>query len=86
MDKRTQPQQLSLSFDLSPLHSALSEAQLSSVVPTYETVHSTNLETMSQSMPHAAKVIDFRFEASKREALKQASLYRQILDSVRHIG
>lgn len=86
MDKMTHPQQLSLSFDVSPLQSALSEAYHNSKIATPEVVHPSSFAPLSGHIPDAAKIIDFQFEASKREAMNQASLYRQILNSVRHIS
>ena len=70
MDNTTQPQQLSLSFD------APEEAAALPVFPSVS----------EKAMANVAVVYDFRSAVVKREASSKAVLYRQILDSVRHIG
>lgn len=73
MDKLTQPQpqqQLSLSFD------APAETVTMPISPSVSEIPITNV----------AAVYDFTSAAAKREASTQAVLYRQIIESVRHIG
>lgn len=70
MDNTTQPQQLNLSFE------APAEAVTLPASPS----------VAEKLMTSVAVVYDFKSAAAKREASTQASLYRQILDSVRHIG
>jgi hypothetical protein len=70
MDNTTQPQQLDLSFGAPA-----------------ETVPLPASPSVSEMlMASVAVVYDFKSAAAKREASTQANLYRQILDSVRHIG
>lgn len=75
MDSSTRPQQLSLSFD-APQTTCAVVAEVPSHTPTAaETTEKTS-----------AIVCDFKYAAAKREASLKAVLYRQILESVRHIG
>ena len=70
MDKMTQPQQLSLSFD------APAETVTLRIYP----------PDSEMPMSKGAAVYDFTTVAAKREALTQEVLHRQILESVRHLG
>lgn len=78
MDKTTQPQQLSFNFEEpTTRQTVVSLTQASAVAP------KTSLVDVKSSL---ALVYDFRSAAIKRKESTNASLYRQILDSVRHIG
>lgn len=79
--KITQPQQLNLLFEeLSPLQNA-PKGEFSILMAV-----SSNPEIASEVTAVSAVVFDFRSEALKREEASRASLYRRILDSVKHIG
>jgi hypothetical protein len=78
MEKTTQPQQLSFSFEEPETrHTVVSLAPLPVLLPQ---------DTVADSKASLAIVYDFRSAATKRKESTHASLYRQILDSVRHIG
>lgn len=74
MDSTTQPQQLSFLFD-APQTSYSDVTSLPS-----------SLDFSSKTMANMAVVYDFKSAVDKREASTHALLYRQILESVRHIG
>lgn len=74
-DSSTQPRQLSLPFD-APQTACTFVAGLQSHAP-------AAVETTVKSL---AVVYDFKSAVAKREESSQAILYRQILESVRHIG
>lgn len=79
MNKTTQPQQLSFSFEeQSTTHQKVVSFASAQVVAAQDPV------TDVSASP--AVVYDFRSAANKRKESTHASLYRQILDSVRHIG
>lgn len=78
MDKTTQPQQLSFSFEEPTASSTVVNLPFAqAVVPN---VPATDV------VEGPAVVYDFRSAVVKRKESVHASLYRQILDSVRHIG
>lgn len=79
MDKTT-PQQLDLSFEQSVQQSALNGA-FSVVTP-----NAPASSISSEVGVNVAVVINFQSAVSKREESIRTDLYRQILDSVRHIG
>ena len=78
MNKMTQPQQLSFSFDES-----IERQTVVSLAPA-QVVSAQDMVSDVKASP--AVVYDFRSAANKRKESTHASLYRQILDSVRHIG
>ena len=75
MDKATPPQQLSFVFDAFDRQSNVSLG----TVPSADSAGRNSAEPV-------AVVYDFRAAVIKRKESAHASLYRQILDSVRHIG
>lgn len=75
MDSTTQPQQLSLSFD-APQTICTVVAEVQSHTP----------DAVETTVNSVAVVYDFKPAVAKREKSSQADLYRQILESVRHIG
>lgn len=78
MDKTTQPQQLSFSFE---------EPTANSTVVSLAVVQAVALNEPVTAVPEGPAVVyDFRSAMVKRKESVHASLYRQILDSVRHIG
>ena len=78
MDKTTQPQQLSFSFE---------DPTTQSTVVTYVTAHVVSTQDLVADVrANPAVVYYFRSAMTKRKESTHASLYRQILDSVRHIG
>lgn len=78
MDKTTQPQQLSFSFEEpTPPPTVVSFAAVQVAI-------TPDLVVDVKASP--AVVYDFRSAMTKRKETAHASLYRQILDSVRHIG
>ena len=78
MDKTTQPQQLSFSFeDPTTRQTVVSLTQASAIAPK---------DSMADVKSSPALVYDFRSAVIKRKESTNAALYRQILDSVRHIG
>jgi hypothetical protein len=78
MDKTTQPQQLSFSFE-EPTNQPTVVSFATAQVPY------TQYLVADVKASHAV-VYDFRSAMTKRKESAHASLYRQILDSVRHIG
>lgn len=78
MEKTKQPQQLSFPFE-----EPTSRQTVVSLVTPQVTV-AQDFVTDAKVSP--AVVYDFRSAATKRKESTHASLYRQILDSVRHIG
>ena len=80
MDKTTQPQQLSFSFE------APMVAAMPAVVSLAATQVATSQDLIEDVEARPAVVYDFRTALTKRKESAHASLYRQILDSVRHIG
>lgn len=78
MDKTTQPQQLSFSFEEPTARQTVVSLAPAPVVAAQDAV------TDVKASP--AVVYDFRSAVTKRKESTHASLYRQILDSVRHIG
>ncbi len=79
MDKTTQPQQLSFSFEEQPTtHQKVVCLSTAQVIAPHDPV--------TDVRANPSVVYDFRSAATKRKELIHASLYRQILDSVRHIG
>lgn len=78
MERKHPPQQLDLPFELKPIHSVVAE-----VATELSTKASkSNFSVLTQP----AKVIDFNSALSRQKSEVQSSIYRQILDSVRHIG
>ena len=78
MEKLKQPQQLSFSFEEPSTPHAVVNLNPVSLV--------AQQESAEESVGSHAVVYDFRTALTKRKEFAQASLYRQILDSVRHIG
>ena len=78
MEKLTQPQQLSFNFEEPSTPQAVVNLNLVSLV--------AQQESAEDSVGSPAVVYDFRTALTKRKESAHASLYRQILDSVRHIG
>jgi len=78
MKTPTQPQQLSFDFE----EPTVRQTVVSLVSASASLVQVS--ETGAKGSP--AVVYDFRTVAAKRKVTAHASLYRQILDSVRHIG
>lgn len=78
MDKTAQPQQLSFSFEEPTTRQTVVSLAPAPAVAAQDSV------TDVKASP--AVVYDFRSAATKRKESTHASLYRQILDSVRHIG
>lgn len=78
MDKTKQPQQLSFSFEEPTTTHAVVNLNLASLV--------VQQESAEDSVGSPAVVYDFRTALTKRKESAHALLYRQILDSVRHIG
>jgi len=78
MDKTTQSQQLSFSFEEPTTPQAVVKLNPASLV--------AQQESAEDSVGRPAVVYDFRTALTKRKESAHASLYRQILDSVRHIG
>jgi hypothetical protein len=78
MDKTTQPRQLSFSFEEPTTHPTVASFTAAHVATTQDLV--------ADVTPSPAVVYDFRSALTKRKESAHASLYRQILDSVRHIG
>lgn len=78
MDKTTRPQQLSFSFEEPNLQSTVVNLPMAQVVATGEVA--------ADDLNDVAVVYDFRAAVAKRKESVHASLYRQILDSVRHLG
>lgn len=84
MDKITQPQQLDLSFGTCPTQPAQQSA--SKTEPSVAALN-TPVSSISSSVGvSSAMVLNFQSAVSRRDELNRTSLYRQILDSVRHIG
>lgn len=81
MKKMTQPQQLSLLFD-----APLAQQNVTRLESTSASACTINPLSFSDTAPSPAVVYDFQSAAVKREEASQAVLYRQILNSVRHIG
>jgi|GWRWMinimDraft_6_1066014.scaffolds.fasta_scaffold02429_1 hypothetical protein len=78
MEKLTQPQQLSFNFEEpSTPHAVVSLNPVSLVA---------QQESTEGPLASPAVVYDFGTALTKRKESAHASLYRQILDSVRHIG
>jgi hypothetical protein len=78
MEKLTQPQQLSFNFEEPSTPQAVVNLNPVSLV--------AQQESAEDSVGSPAVVYDFRTALTKRKESAHASLYRQILDSVRHIG
>lgn len=78
MDKTKQPQQLSFSFE-----EPTSRQTVVSLVTAQVAVAQDSVTDVKAS---PSVIYDFRSAAIKRKESTHASLYRQILDSVRHIG
>lgn len=78
MEKLTQPQQLSFNFEEPSTSHAVVNLNPVSLV--------AQQESAEDSVGSPAVVYDFRTALTKRKESAHASLYRQILDSVRHIG
>jgi hypothetical protein len=78
MDKTTQPQQLSFSFE---------EPTTQPTVVSFATAQVASTQDLVADVKASPAVVyDFRSAMTKRKESTHASLYRQILDSVRHIG
>ena len=78
MDKTTQPQQLSFSFE---------EPTTEPTVVSFATAQAASTQDLVVDVKASPAVVyDFRSSMTKRKESAHASLYRQILDSVRHIG
>lgn len=78
MKTPTQPQQLSFDFEEPIARQTVVSLASASASSAYAS------EAATKGSP--AVVYDFRAVAAKRKETAHASLYRQILDSVRHIG
>lgn len=78
MEKLTQPQQLSFNYEEPSTPQAVVNLNPVSLV--------AQQESAEDSVGSPAVVYDFRTALTKRKESAHASLYRQILDSVRHIG
>ena len=78
MEKPKQPQQLSFNFEEPLTPSAVVSLNMGSLV--------SERESAEDPVASPAVVYDFRSAFTKRKETAKASLYRQILDSVRHIG
>ena len=78
MNKTTQPQQLSFTFEEPTPHPNVVSFAAAQVATTQDLVADVKASP--------AVVYDFRSAMTKRKESAHASLYRQILDSVRHIG
>ena len=78
MEKLTRPQQLSFNFEGPSTPQAVVNLNPVSLV--------AQQESAEDSVGSPAVVYDFRTALTKRKESAHASLYRQILDSVRHIG
>lgn len=78
MERKHPPQQLDLPFELNPMHSVVAEVTTELAAPASE----SNLAVLTQP----AIVIDFNSALSRQKSETQSSIYRQILESVRHIG
>lgn len=78
MEKLTQPQQLSFNFEEPSTPQAVVNLNPVSL--------GAQQESAEDSVGSPAVVYDFRTALTKRKESAHASLYRQILDSVRHIG
>ncbi len=78
MEKPTQPQQLSFNFE--------EPATPNAVVNLNSVPLIVQQESAEDPVGGHAVVYDFRTALTKRKEAAHASLYRQILDSVRHIG
>lgn len=78
MEKLTQPQQLSFNFEEPSTPQAVANLNPVSL--------GAQQESAEDSVGSPAVVYDFRTALTKRKESAHASLYRQILDSVRHIG
>lgn len=79
MDKTKRPQQLSFSFEEPVTRQTVVILTTAQAAVTQDSVTDD-----VKAIP--AVVYDFRSAATKRKESTHASLYRQILDSVRHIG
>jgi len=78
MDKTTQPQQLSFSFE---------EPTTQPTVVSFATAQATTAQYLVADIKASPAVVyDFRSAMTKRKESAHALLYQQILDSVRHIG
>ena len=77
MEIQTQPQQLSFIFEETGSHQAV--VSLNVAGPIVQ-------DLAKDSSTSAAVVYDFKSAFTKRKESAHASLYRQILDTVRHIG
>lgn len=80
MDKMM-PQQLDLWFEIPPVQQSVSHVEPSVAAPGAP-ASSTSIEVIANS----AVVINFQSAVTRREESIRTVLYRQILDSVRHIG
>ncbi len=78
MKTTTQPQQLSFNFEEPTVRQTVVSLASASAL----SVQASQGDTKGSP----AVVYDFRAVAAKRKETVHASLYRQILDSVRHIG
>lgn len=81
MDKMTQPQQLDLSFETYPVQQNMSKAE-----PNAATLSVPVSSISSEVSASSAVILNFQSAVSSREESNRTNLYRQILDSVRHIG
>ena len=78
MEKTKQPQQLSFSFE--------EPASCQTVVSLVTAQFVVAQDSVTDVKASPAVVYNFRSAAIKRKESTHALLYRQILDSVRHIG
>lgn len=83
MNKITQPQQLDLSFGTCPAQSA--QQSVSKAEPSAAALNAPISSISSSVSVSSAMVINFQTAVSRRDESNRTSLYRQILDSVRHI-
>ena len=77
MENQIQPQQLSFNFEEAVTHQSVVSLNVAG-----PTAH----DSAKDSSSSAAVVYDFSSAFTKRKESAHASLYRQILDTVRHIG
>jgi hypothetical protein len=83
MDKMT-PQQLDLSFEARPAQPV--QQSVSHVEPSIATPSVSASSIAFEVSAKSAVIINFKSAVSRREESIRTDLYRQILDSVRHIG
>lgn len=76
MDKLTPPQQLSFQFESNQQDSSIKSAEKKQTAEKFVIKH----------VPSNSVVVNFNDALLQREKARENNLYKQILDSVRHIG